>query len=159
MPASHAAFSQLGLLVGRPEDDHYLADRPGEALQKSAAGRTEGQGRERLPPLQALLTTQSHSMKEKIMTGELVRYLAMTPAEREQGQALEKITRNVDVAVARVGGITHVAQSGLVGVLTISMTKKQATMLAPEDSDKFEFIATTGAVGIATEIQRLANRL
>jgi hypothetical protein len=92
------------------------------------------------------------------MAGELVRWLAATPAERDRDRAVQKAHDATDVALARVSGISQVSQAAMFGTSTVCMMKRETAMLLPEDAAKFDFIATEAAVAMAAEIHRLAGR-
>jgi NADPH-dependent curcumin reductase CurA len=92
------------------------------------------------------------------MSGELVRWLAATPAEREHDRALEKVHGTADAALARVSAVAQVSQAAMLGTLSVAMTKREAAMLVPEDAGKFDLIATQAAIAMANEVTRMAGR-
>lgn len=92
------------------------------------------------------------------MSNDITRWLASTPAERTRDREVEKVWNHADVALARVSATTQVAQSALLGATSIAMMKREAALLAPEDAGKFDLIATTAAMALAAEINRLQGR-
>jgi len=93
------------------------------------------------------------------MSGEITRWLANTPAERDRNRALERIDLQADLTQARVQAVVGVAQTAVLGALTVGMTKREAALLLPEDAAKFDLIATSAAIAVAGEIDRLQRRL
>ena len=92
------------------------------------------------------------------MAGEIVRWLATPPAERERDRKLERVYLHTDEAVARVAGIARVSEAAMLGTLNVTMMKREAALLVPEDAAKFDLIATQAAIGMASEINRMAGR-
>jgi hypothetical protein len=92
------------------------------------------------------------------MAGELVRWLASTPAERERDLKIERVYVDTDEGMARVAGIARVSEAAMLGTLNVAMMKREASLLVPEDAAKFDLVATQAAIGMASEINRMAGR-
>ncbi len=93
------------------------------------------------------------------MSGELTRWIASTPAEREHDRTLIHIDQAADEAQARIQAMTGVAQTAIMGALSLGMVKREAALLIPEDAAKFDLIATTAAVAVAGQLERLNRRM
>ncbi len=102
--------------------------------------------------------TELPTERTKIMSGELVNWLASTPTERQRDRAVARIEHNTDVALARVTGVAQVAHTAMLGTLSIAMMQKEAAFMAPQAADKFEIVSMTAAIGMARVINRLANQ-
>lgn len=92
------------------------------------------------------------------MSGELTRWLATTPSERDRDRAVARVRSEAAAAQTLALGVTQVAQTALGGMLGVSMTKREACLLVPEDAAKFDLIATHAAMGCAMVISDLASR-
>jgi hypothetical protein len=90
------------------------------------------------------------------MSGEIARWTAASPARRDREIAV--VRRETDVALARVAGVAEVGQTAMLGTMGLSMMKREASMLVPEDAPKFDMIATAAVVGMAQQINRLAGQ-
>ena len=84
--------------------------------------------------------------------------MASTPAERERDRKVERVFVNTDEAMARVAGIGQVSQAAMLGTLNVTMMRREAALLVPEDAAKFDLIATQAAIGMANEINRVVGR-
>jgi hypothetical protein len=91
------------------------------------------------------------------MSGEITRWLASTPAERDRNRAVQHVQARTDVAQAVIAGVGQVSQSAMFGALSLGMMKREASLLVPEDAAKFDLIATQAAMGMAGQIQRVAG--
>jgi len=92
-----------------------------------------------------------------LMNTDISRWLVSTPAERTRDREVERVWNHAHVALARVSATTQVAQTAMLGTLSVSMMKREASMLVPEDAAKFDLIATQAALGMAAEINRLGR--
>lgn len=93
------------------------------------------------------------------MSGELVSWLGGASAtEVRHDRALERVQNHTDLAIARVTGIAQVAQTAMMGTLSVAMMKREASLLVVEDAAKFDLVATHAAIGMATVINRLAQQ-
>ena len=92
------------------------------------------------------------------MAGELTRWLATPPILREQGREVAVVRKNTAVALAKVIGITDVAQTAMLGTGAMSMTKRQLEGMAPEDAPKLDHIETIAVMSMGSVIQRLGNQ-
>ncbi len=89
------------------------------------------------------------------MTTDITRWLVSTPADRTHDRAIERINHQAEVAQTKIAGITRVAQTALLGALTVSMMKNEAAMISPADAGKFDLVATTAVMAMASQVQRL----
>jgi hypothetical protein len=65
---------------------------------------------------------------------------------------------SADVGVARVSAVMQVSQAAMLGTLSLSMMKREASLLVPEDAAKFDLIATQATIAMASEINRISVR-
>lgn len=91
------------------------------------------------------------------MSSELVRRAAQSPAQRERSREIERVRTTTDIAIAKVMGVTEVSQTAMLGALQVSMMKREAALLVPEDAAKFDLVATTTVMAMAQQINRLAG--
>jgi hypothetical protein len=93
-----------------------------------------------------------------LVSGELARWAFAGPAQREKQRATTAVRTNTAVAVARIGGIAQASQAAMVGMVGVSMAKREAALLVPEDAGKFDLIATQAALSMAAQINWLAHQ-
>ena len=93
---------------------------------------------------------------ELLMAGEVTRWLTGTSIDRQAEQALGQARREADVAAARVAAVMQVSQAAMFGALNVSMAKREAALLVPEDAAKFDLVATQAALAMAAQINRVA---
>jgi hypothetical protein len=74
------------------------------------------------------------------------------PARYHQGQVTSRVGKNGNVAAARVLAVAQVAQEAMLGALSVSMAKREAALLVPEDAAKFDLIATQAAICMAMQV-------
>jgi len=91
------------------------------------------------------------------MSGELVNWLASTPAERDRDRAVDRVYKQADVVQAKVSAIVQVSQAAMLGTLSVSMMKREAALLVPEDAAKFDLIATQAAIPSAMQIEKVGR--
>lgn len=82
----------------------------------------------------------------------------LLPATFRQAQTLARVDHSARAAVARVAGITLVSQAAMLGALNVSMMKREACMLVPEDAAKFDLIATQAAIGMAMQVSWISGQ-
>jgi hypothetical protein len=92
------------------------------------------------------------------MSGEVARWIASTPAQRTRSREVAKVRTNGDIGVARVGAIGQVSQAAMLGTLNVSMMKREAALLVPEDAAKFDLVATQAAIAMAGQINWVSNQ-
>lgn len=92
------------------------------------------------------------------MAGEITRWMASTPAERQRGREIERVNHQTDVALVRVAGVAEVGQTAMLRTVGLCLQKREAVFLvAPEDAAKIDLIVMTTAVGMAGQVDRLAR--
>ena len=93
------------------------------------------------------------------MSGEIVRWLASNPVEREHDRSLDRIDRAADRAQACIGAVVRTTQTGLLGVTKVGMDRRQLELMLPEASADFEYLARKATFAIGDCIDRLAREL
>lgn len=93
------------------------------------------------------------------MSGEITRWLASTPVERQRDRALDRIDAATVIATERIGAVVQVGQTALVGVLAVAITKHQAELVMPEASSELNLVGIRVAQAIGSEVDRFARRL
>jgi hypothetical protein len=81
----------------------------------------------------------------------------LLPATFRQAQTLARVHHSARAAVARVAGITVVSQAAMLEALNVSMMKRKACMLVPEDAAKFDLIATQAVIGMAMQVSWISG--
>ncbi len=89
------------------------------------------------------------------VSSDITSWLSATPAERTHDRAIERVNHQADLAQTKIAGITRVAQTAMVGALSVSMMKNEAAMISPVDAGKFDLVATTAVMAMASQVQRL----
>ena len=92
------------------------------------------------------------------MSGELTRWIASNPAEREHDRAIARIDHATSEALARVQAVVGVTQTGVLGALSIEMTKHIAELTLPEASASLQLVANSGVFNVAAIVQRFDGR-
>jgi hypothetical protein len=92
------------------------------------------------------------------VSGELIRWLNTTPAERQQDRALDAVDYAVELAEARVAGINRVTQRAMFETMRTHLLKQQAERIAPDGSELYTMIAVAGAVESVRVIEGLNRR-
>ncbi|HSY15256.1 MAG TPA: hypothetical protein VK816_04650 [Jatrophihabitantaceae bacterium] len=92
------------------------------------------------------------------MSGQMSRRVATAPIRRERDRELAVIQKQAQLAAARAAAVGQLGQAAMFGTLALSMMKREASFLVPEDAAKFDLVATTAVLGMAQQINRLANQ-
>lgn len=92
------------------------------------------------------------------MAGELTRWLASTPVQRDRDRELAVIRRDIDVALAKVIGVTAIAEVSMQGTGKLSMTKRLLEQSAPEDAALLQHIEVSAVMAMGTIMTQTANR-
>jgi hypothetical protein len=93
------------------------------------------------------------------MSGEITRWLATTPVERQRDRTLERVDAATVIATERIGAVVQVGQTALVGVLAVAITKHQAELVMPDASAELNLVGIRVAQAIGSEVDRFARRL
>jgi len=91
------------------------------------------------------------------VAGELARVLGTAPIVRQGDREIAVVSKNTEVAMAKVIGIVDVAQTAMMGTGAMSMTKRQLETMAPEDAGKLDHLETIAVVSMGNILQRLST--
>jgi hypothetical protein len=92
------------------------------------------------------------------MPGEVSRWLASGPVQRQYNRELAAIDAQGAAAEARVENIGRVTRLAMFEALTIHTLKKQAEAMAPDGAELYTMIAVAGTIEMAQVINTLGRR-
>lgn len=92
------------------------------------------------------------------MTNSLVRWLAMSPEDRQRDRDVAIIDRRGDLAQAQIDNIGRIAGRATYNALQINRLRQAAEDVAPDGAELYAMLAVAGTVAMADVIARANQR-
>ncbi len=89
------------------------------------------------------------------MPGEITRWLASSPAQRQHAADIAAVDREVALVIERVNAIAATGNTIMTNTLLLTLVQQEAERLAPGSAEKFALIVNTAVMQMVQQLTRL----